>query len=57
MISIRTALASALTVAALSTVGVYVSHEASTQTSRPAVSHVQAGPLPCCDAIAVKVTS
>ncbi len=51
MISIRTAIASVLTAAALSTLGVYVSHEATAQPSRPAVTHTVAGPIPCCDAV------
>jgi hypothetical protein len=51
MISIRTALASALTVMALGTLGAYASHEAVTQAARPAISHVTAGEEPCCDAM------
>jgi hypothetical protein len=48
MTSIRTALASALTIAALCTFGAYASHEAATQA---AVSRPTAGPVPCCFAM------
>jgi hypothetical protein len=45
MTSIRTALASALAVATLCTLGAYASHEAASQAG---VSHPTAGPVLCC---------
>ena len=45
MTRIRTAVTSALAVAALCTLGAYASHETATQA---AVTHTMAGPIPCC---------
>jgi hypothetical protein len=44
MTSIRTALASALALATLCTLGAYASHE----VTQAAVSHSMAGPITCC---------
>jgi hypothetical protein len=55
MTSIRTALASALTVAALCTLGVYASHEATSTVSRSAVNGQLANPITCCAATTKRI--
>jgi hypothetical protein len=55
MTSIRTALASALTVAALCTLGAYASHEATSTVSRSAVNGQLANPILCCTAKTNKI--
>jgi hypothetical protein len=54
MTRIRTALASALTVAALCTLGAYASHEATTTLNGSAVNRTLANPVLCCDAITIR---